>query len=108
VAAGEAPAPTPEAVPIVSDGVVTAPGYPPYIITPTESNACQFYDGIHYQVLTLFDELLFGLLQEQVQGFKPGCRADWGLSGAQSGISGYIGMTMALSAVTYWVSADAL
>jgi len=108
VAAGEAPAPAPAPVPIVSDGVVTAPGYDPVILTPTATNACQFYDGINYQVLTLFDELLFGLLQEQVRDFKPGCKAEWGLSGAQSGISGYIGMTLALSAVTYWVSSDAL
>lgn len=107
MAAGEAPAPTPEPEPIVSDGVVTADGFDPVVLTPTESNACQFYDAIHYQILTLSDELLFGLLQEQVKDFKPGCRAEWGLSGAQRQISGYIGMTFLLSAVTYWVSADA-
>ena len=88
--------------------MVTADGYDPVILTPTASNACQFYDWFHYQGLTLFDELLFGLLQEQVRGFKAGCRADWGLSGAQRGFSGYIGMTVALSAVTYWVSSESL
>jgi len=107
-AAGEAPAPPPVAVPIVSDGVVTAPGYDPVILTRTATNACQFYDGIHYQFLTLFDELLFGLMQEQVRSFKPGCKADWGLSGARSQISSYIGMTVALSAVTYWVSSESI
>jgi len=48
VAAGEAPAPTPQAEPIVSDGVVTADGFDPVVLTPTESNACQFIDSIHY------------------------------------------------------------
>ena len=79
VAAGEAPAPTPQPQAIVSDGVVTADGFDPVVLTRTATNACQFYDWFHFQALTLFDELLFGLLQEQVLGFKPACRAQWGL-----------------------------
>jgi len=48
VAAGEAPAPTPEPVAIVSDGVVTAEGYDPVVLTVTATNACQLTDVVHY------------------------------------------------------------
>lgn len=88
--------------------MVTADGYDPVVVTPTASNACQVYDALHYEILTLFDELLFGLLQEQVRDFKPGCRAAWGMAGAQRPFSGYVGMTLSLSVVTYWLSSDSL
>jgi len=48
VAAGEAPAPTPEPQAIVSDGVVTADGYDPVILTNTPTNACKVTDAVHY------------------------------------------------------------
>ena len=53
VAAGEAPAPTPQWQAIVSDGVVTVDGFDPIvlsntIIRRTSSNACQFYDLFQY------------------------------------------------------------
>lgn len=47
-AADEPEAPPPEPVAIVADGVVTAPGYPPVILTETESNACQPDELSHY------------------------------------------------------------
>jgi len=48
VAAGEAPAPEPEAEAIVSDGVVTADGYDPIILTHTATNACKATDWVNY------------------------------------------------------------
>lgn len=48
VAAGEAPAPTPEPQAIVSDGVVTAEGYDPVVLTVTPTNACKVTDVVHY------------------------------------------------------------